>query len=85
MDKIKINFLILRFGAFFHTIFIFPILYMADIYANTPMFWAFLLNHIMFAYFLFIRGCAFGIRKTIDIISHQEATKAREEDTNKNN
>lgn len=85
MDKIKINFLILRFGAIFHTIFIFPILYMADIYANTPMFWAFLLNHIMFAYFLFIRGCAFGIRKTIDIISHQEATKAREEDTNKNN
>ena len=42
MDKIKINFFILKFGAFFHTIFVFPILYMADIYANTPMFWAFL-------------------------------------------
>ena len=85
MDKIKINFLILKFGAILHTIFIFPILYKANIHPNNPIYWAFLLNHLMFTYFLFIRGCAFGIRKTIDIISHEEAAKTIQEDTNKNN
>lgn len=85
MDKIKINFFILKFGAFFHTIFVFPILYNADIYANTPMFWAFLLNHVMFGYFILVKGCALGIKQTINIIAHEEAAKAREEDINKNN
>jgi hypothetical protein len=85
MNKIKINFFILKFGAIFHTIFVFPILYYADISAKTPMFWVFLLNHIMFAYFVFIRGCALGIKQTINIIAHQDAAKAREEDINKNN
>ena len=85
MDKIKINFFILKFGAFFHTIFVFPILYMADIYANTQMFWAFLLNHVMFGYFILVKGCALGIKQTINIIAHQEASKAIEDDINKNN
>ena len=39
---------------------------MADIYANTPMFWAFLLNHVMFGYFILVRGCALGIKQTIN-------------------
>ena len=85
MDKIKINFFILKFGAFFHTIFVFPILYYADISAKTPMFWAFLLNHIMFGYFVLINGCALGIKQTINIIAHQDAAKAMEEEINKNN
>jgi hypothetical protein len=85
MDKIKINFFILKFGAIFHTIFVFPILYYADISAKTPMFWVFLLNHIMFGYFVLINGCALGIKQTINIIAHQDAAKAMEEEINKNN
>jgi hypothetical protein len=52
---------------------------------KTPVFWAFLLNHIMFSYFLFVRGCALGITQTIKIIEQEEATKAIQEDINKNN
>lgn len=81
----KFNLFILKFGSLFHTIFLFPILYKADIHPNTPIYWAFLLNHVMFTYFLFIRGCAFGIKKTIDIISNEEAAKAIQEQLNKNN
>jgi len=39
----------------------------------------------MFSYFLFIRGMALGISKTIDIIASQQATKSIQEDINKNN
>jgi len=49
------------------------------------MFWAFLLNHVMFGYFILVQGCALGIKQTINIIAHQDAAKAIEEDTNKNN
>jgi hypothetical protein len=79
------NLFLIKHGSLLHTIFIFPILYKANIHPNTPIYWAFLLNHVMFSYFLFIRGSAFGIRKTIEIILHQEATKAIQEDINKNN
>jgi hypothetical protein len=56
-----------------------------EITPKTPAFWAFLLNHIMFSYFLFVRGCALGITQTIKIIEHEDATKAIQEDINKNN
>jgi len=39
----------------------------------------------MFAYFVFVRGCALGIRQTINIIEHENAEKAIQEDINKNN
>lgn len=52
---------------------------------KTPVFWAFLLNHIMFSYFLFVRGCALGITQTIKIIEQEEATKAIQKELNKNN
>ena len=39
----------------------------------------------MFSYFLLVRGIAYGISKTIDIISHEEAAKTIQEDINKNN
>ncbi len=56
-----------------------------EITPKTPAFWAFLLNQLMFSYFLFIRGCALGITQTIKIIQYSEATKAIEEELNKNN
>ena len=65
MDKIKINFFILKYGAILHTIFVFPILYMADIYANTPMFWAFLLNHIMFVILFWSMAAPWELNKQL--------------------
>ncbi len=81
----KFNLFILKFGSILHTLFIFPILYKANIHPNNPIYWAFLLNHIMFSYFLLVRGIAYGISKTIDIISHEEAAKTIQEELNKNN
>jgi len=81
----KFNLFILKFGSILHTLFIFPILYKANIHPNNPIYWAFLLNHIMFAYFVFVRGCALGIRRTINIIELENAEKAIQEDINKNN
>jgi hypothetical protein len=81
----KINLFILKFGSLLHTIFLFPILYKANIHPNNPIYWAFLLNHIMFSYFLFIRGSAFGIRKTIEVFSSIEEQKTIQERINKNN
>ena len=81
----KFNLFLLYYGSLLHTIFLFPILYKANIHPNSPIYWAFLLNHLMFAYFVFIRGCALGIRQTINIIEHENAEKAIQEDINKNN
>ena len=81
----KFNLFILKFGSLLHTLFIFPILYKANIHPNNPIYWAFLLNHVMFSYFLFIRGSAFGIRKTIEVFSSIEEQKTIQERINKNN
>jgi hypothetical protein len=79
------NLFILKYGSLLHTLFLFPMLYKADIHPNNPIYWAFLLNHLMFSYFLFIRGCALGIKRTMQIISHEEVTKAIQNEINKNN
>ena len=81
----KFNLFILKYGSLLHTLFLFPMLYKADIHPNNPIYWAFLLNHLMFSYFLFIRGCAFGIAKTIGIFALQDTTKTIQEEINKNN
>jgi len=81
----KFNLFLLKYGTIFHTIFFISMLIYMEITPKTPAFWAFLLNQLMFSYFLFIRGCALGISQTIKIIQHSEATKAIEEELNKNN
>jgi hypothetical protein len=81
----KFNLFVLKYGTILHTIFFLSMLIYMGITPKTPVFWAFLLNHIMFSYFLFVRGCALGISHTIKIIQHSEATKAIEEELNKNN
>lgn len=81
----KINLFVLKYGSSIHTLLFIFILYVANIYPNSLIYWVFLINHIMFSYFLFIRGMALGISKTIDIIALEKATKAIQEDINKNN
>ncbi len=81
----KFNLFILKYGTIFHTIFFICMLMYMKITPKTPVFWAFLLNHIMFSYFLFVRGCALGITQTIKIIEQEEATKAIQKELNKNN
>ena len=80
----KFNLFLLKYGTIFHTIFFISMLIYMEITPKTPAFWAFLLNHIMFSYFLFVRGCALGITQTFKIIEHEEATKAIQEELNKN-
>lgn len=81
----KFNIFILKYGSIIHTIFFISMLIYTEITPKTPMFWAFLLNHLMFSYFLFIRGCALGITQTFKVIEREEVIKAIEEDINKNN
>lgn len=81
----QFNLFLLRYGSLLHTIFLSLILYGENIHPNTFIYWVFLLNHVMFSYFVFIRGMALGISKTIDIIANQEATKSIQNDINRNN
>ena len=81
----RYNLFLLKYGTIFHTVFFLSMLIYIEITPKTPMFWAFLLNHIMFSYFLFIRGCALGISQSIKIIALQDASKAMQEELNKNN
>lgn len=85
MNSKTFNLFILKYGSFIHSVLLILLLLYTDISPKTPIFWAFLLNHIMFSYFLFIRGIAFGIAKTIDIFAIQDATKTIQEEINKNN
>lgn len=85
MNAKKFNLFILKFGTFIHSILLITLLLYIDISPKVPIFWAFLLNHLMFSYFLFIRGCAFGISKTIDIFTYDNIKKSIQEDINKNN
>lgn len=85
MNSKTFNLFILKYGSFIHSVLLILLLLYTDISPKVPIFWAFLLNHIMFSYFLFIRGCAFGIAKTISIFALQDTTKTIQEEINKNN
>jgi hypothetical protein len=85
LKNLKMNLFLLKYGSILHTVFFLSMLIYMEITPKTPAFWAFLLNHIMFSYFVFIRGCALGISKTIDAISINEASNVIQEDINKNN
>ena len=81
----KFNLFFLKYTVYLHVLFFISLLIYEQITPKNPIFWAFLLNHIMFSYFLFIRGSAFGIRKTIEVFSSIEEQKAIQERINKNN
>lgn len=85
MNSKTFNLFILKYGSFIHSVLFILLLLYTNISPKTPIFWAFLLNHLMFSYFLFIRGCAFGIAKTIGIFALEDTTKAIQEEINKNN
>ena len=85
MNSKTFNLFILKYGSFIHSVLLILLLLYTDISPKVPIFWAFLLNHIMFSYFLFIRGCAFGIAKTIGIFALQDTTKTIQEEINKKN
>jgi len=81
----RYNLFLFKYGTFFNTVFFLSMLIYIEITPKTLIFWVFILNHIMFSYFLFVRGCALGITQTFKIIEHEEATKAIQEELNKNN
>ena len=83
MSKLNLN--LFKYGAFIHVIFFIMLLVYIDIGPKTPIFWAFLLNQIVFTYFVCVRAIAFGISKTLMIFNLLNEEKSIINDINKNN
>jgi hypothetical protein len=81
----QFNIFLLKYGAYIHTILLISLLIYIEIGPKSPIFWAFLLNHIIFTYFVIIRAAAFGIKRTMIFFNDNERLKAIHEDINKNN
>ena len=61
----QFNIFLLKYGAYIHTVLLISLLIYIEIGPKSPIFWAFLLNHIIFTYFVIIRAAAFGIKQGI--------------------
>ena len=81
----KFNLFLLQYGAYIHTMFFVSMLIYMEIGPKSPIFWAFLLNHIIFTYFVIIRATAFGIKRTMIFFNQIEEEKTIQDDINKNN
>jgi len=81
----QFNIFLLQYGAYIHTILFISLLIYIEIGPKSPIFWAFLLNHIIFTYFVIIRATAFGIKRTMIFFNQIEEEKTIQDDINKNN
>ena len=81
----QFNIFLLQYGAYIHTILLISLLIYIEIGPKSPIFWAFLLNHIIFTYFVIIRATAFGIKRTMIFFNQIEEEKTTQDDINKNN
>ena len=81
----QFNIFLLKYGAYIHTILLISLLIYIEIGPKSPIFWAFLLNHIIFTYFVIIRATAFGIKRTMIFFNQIEEEKTIQDDINKNN
>lgn len=81
----QFNLFLLKYGAYIHTILLISLLIYIEIGPKSPIFWAFLLNHIIFTYFVIIRATAFGIKRTMIFFNQIEEEKTTQDDINKNN
>ena len=81
----QFNLFLLQYGAYIHTILLISLLIYIEIGPKSPIFWAFLLNHIIFTYFVIIRATAFGIKRTMIFFNQIEEEKTTQDDINKNN
>jgi uncharacterized membrane protein YobD (UPF0266 family) len=81
----QFNLFLLKYGAYIHTVLLISLLIYIEIGPKSPIFWAFLLNHILFTYFVIIRATAFGIKRTMIFFNQIEEEKTIQDDINKNN
>ena len=79
------NLFIHKYGVLFHAILFLYILYSANIHPNAFIYWAFLINLILFAYFNYVNGVALGIKQTLLATAEMQIEKEDMDDINRNN
>ena len=55
-DRNKFNYIIHKYGIYFHTMLLLYLLYRVECYPNTGIYWAFLINLLVYSYFVFLNG-----------------------------
>ena len=79
------NYIIHKYGVLLHFFIYLYILYSAHIHPNTFIYWAFLINLILFAYFNYVNGVALGIKQTLLATAEMQLEKEDMDDINRNN
>ena len=79
------NYILHKYGVLFHFFIYLYILYSANIHPNTFIYWAFLINLILFAYFNYVNGVALGIKQTLLATAEMQLEKEDMDDINRNN
>lgn len=79
------NYIIHKYGVLLHFFIYLYILYSAHIHPNTFIYWAFLINLILFAYFNYVNGVALGIKQTLLATAEMQIEKEDMDDINRNN
>ena len=81
----KFNYIIHKYGIYFHTMLLLYLLYRVECYPNTGIYWAFLINLLVYSYFVFLNGVAFGIKQTLLNMAANELEKQEIDEINRNN
>jgi len=76
---------IYKYGPLFGLFMFFMLLNNQEIYPNSYIWYAFLLNYLLFNYVSFVNGAAFGIRGTVERLAADHLQKEEENDRNKLN
>ena len=79
------NYIIHKYGVLLHFFIYLYILYSAHIHPNTFIYWAFLINLVLFAYFNYVNGVALGIKQTLLATAEMQLEKEDMDDINRNN
>lgn len=82
MNSGQINFFLHQYGKYIHLFILIYILYSAEIYPNSFIWWATMLNTLVLIYFIYIAGIRFGINQTIKLIAEQKAREQIEIEKN---
>lgn len=74
-----------KYGFFYFCGLFLSLLLHIRVYPNSYIFWAFILNQIILSYFVYVKGCALGIKQTIEIFSSIKADEEIQKEISKNN
>lgn len=77
----KITVMIHKYGIYYVSIMMILFLYEKGIHPNTRIYWGFVINFCFGLYIMYVKGAAFGILKTYELLTREE----KEKDDIKNN